>query len=118
MSLTARTDDRKSSPAFVALVPIRKTRSGLQFTCAAPTATAAAVITNAVLGNAANLARDVWVCNSDGYVGQVIIDNRRRQCAAIIKGQLVTFCQESDYPKLITEHFYQFMNLSALVKDS
>lgn len=41
----------------MAPVPIRKTRAGLQFTCAAPT-----------LG-----LRDVWVCNSDGYVGQVCV---------------------------------------------
>ncbi|KAK6620794.1 hypothetical protein RUM43_011090 [Polyplax serrata] len=54
--------DRRPTPEFVALVPIRKTRAGLQFTCAAPT-----------LGlNAFNL-RDVWVCNSDGYVGQVCV---------------------------------------------
>lgn len=54
--------DRRPSPEFVAPVPIRKTRAGLQFTCAAPT-----------LGlNALNL-RDVWVCNSDGYVGQVCV---------------------------------------------
>lgn len=37
---------------------IRKTRAGLQFTCAAATLGA---------------QRDVWVCNSDGYVGQVCV---------------------------------------------
>lgn len=37
---------------------IRKTRAGLQFTCAAAT-----------LGT----QKDVWVCNSDGYVGQVCV---------------------------------------------
>lgn len=51
--------DRRPSPELVATVPIRKTRAGLQFTCAAPT-----------LGDS---SRDVWVCNSDGYVGQVCI---------------------------------------------
>lgn len=60
--LPALSADRKPSPEFMASVPIRKTRAGLQFTCAAPT-----------LGlNAFNL-RDVWVCNSDGYVGQVCV---------------------------------------------
>ncbi|XP_044257449.1 rho guanine nucleotide exchange factor 17 [Tribolium madens] len=51
--------DRKPSPELLATVPIRKTRAGLQFTCAAPT-----------LGDN---GKDVWVCNSDGYVGQVCI---------------------------------------------
>ena len=34
----------------------------LQFTCAAPSRMASADITEAVGG-------DIWVCNSDGYVG-------------------------------------------------
>lgn len=51
-------NERFQIPEFIASVPIRKTRSGLQFTCAASTLGA---------------QKDVWVCNSDGYVGQVII---------------------------------------------
>lgn len=43
---------------FVDKVSIRKTRAGLQFTCAAATLGA---------------QKDVWVCNSDGYVGQVCV---------------------------------------------
>lgn len=50
--------ERCQIPEFVVSVPIRKTRAGLQFTCASPT-----------LG----IQRDVWVCNSDGYVGQVCV---------------------------------------------
>lgn len=50
--------ERFQVPSFIASVPIRKTRAGLQFTCAAPT-----------LGP----QKDVWVCNSDGYVGQVCV---------------------------------------------
>lgn len=50
--------ERFQVPEFLASVPIRKTRAGLQFTCAAPT-----------LG----VQKDVWVCNSDGYVGQVCV---------------------------------------------
>lgn len=49
-------NERFQIPEFIASVPIRKTRSGLQFTCAASTLSA---------------QKDVWVCNSDGYVGQV-----------------------------------------------
>ncbi|XP_076261494.1 rho guanine nucleotide exchange factor 17-like isoform X3 [Rhynchophorus ferrugineus] len=51
--------DRRSTPEMIATVPIRKTRAGLQFTCAAPTLS--------------ENGRDVWVCNSDGYVGQVCV---------------------------------------------
>lgn len=51
--------DRKPSPELLATVPIRKTRAGLQFTCAAPTLS--------------ENGKDVWVCNSDGYVGQVCV---------------------------------------------
>lgn len=50
--------ERFQLPEFIASVPIRKTRAGLQFTCAAPTLGA---------------QKDVWVCNSDGYVGQVCV---------------------------------------------
>lgn len=50
--------DHQPIPEFVASIPIRKTRAGLQFTCAAAT-----------LGS----QKDVWVCNSDGYVGQVCV---------------------------------------------
>lgn len=50
--------ERSHVPDFLVSVPIRKTRAGLQFTCASPT-----------LG----VQRDVWVCNSDGYVGQVCV---------------------------------------------
>ncbi|KFB51819.1 AGAP003854-PA-like protein [Anopheles sinensis] len=50
--------ERSQIPEFFVSVPIRKTRAGLQFACASPT-----------LGS----QKDVWVCNSDGYVGQVCV---------------------------------------------
>ncbi|XP_063700137.1 rho guanine nucleotide exchange factor 17 [Culicoides brevitarsis] len=50
--------EKHPTPEFISSVPIRKTRAGLQFTCASPT-----------LGG----QKDVWVCNSDGYVGQVCV---------------------------------------------
>nr|KAF7427605.1 hypothetical protein H0235_007299 [Vespula pensylvanica] len=53
--------DRRLCPEFVCSLPIRKTRAGLQLTCAAPT-----------LSNGQEPC-DVWVCNSDGYVGQVCV---------------------------------------------
>ncbi|ETN57726.1 hypothetical protein AND_010690 [Anopheles darlingi] len=54
----ANSIERSQIPEFFVSVPIRKTRAGLQFTCASPT-----------LGT----QKDVWVCNSDGYVGQVCV---------------------------------------------
>ncbi|XP_071525862.1 uncharacterized protein [Panulirus ornatus] len=58
----AMSADRRPPPEFVSALPIRKTRAGLQFTCAAAT-----------LGLNAHNLKDVWVCNSDGYVGQVCV---------------------------------------------
>lgn len=58
MKFSAISGDRRPSPELLAAVPIRKTRAGLQFTCAAPTS---------------DNGNDVWVCNSDGYVGQVCV---------------------------------------------
>ncbi|GBP22089.1 Rho guanine nucleotide exchange factor 17 [Eumeta japonica] len=51
----------RPAPEFLSPVPIRKTRAGLQFTCAAPTLPPK------------GQPPDVWVCNSDGYVGQVCV---------------------------------------------
>lgn len=58
----AQTIDRRPPPEFLYPLPIRKTRAGLQFTCASPT-----------LGLNSYGYKDVWVCNSDGYVGQVCV---------------------------------------------
>ena len=58
----AMSTDRHPSPEFLLSLPIRKTRAGLQFTCAAPT-----------IARSQYDQRDVWICNSDGYVGQVCI---------------------------------------------
>ncbi|XP_032783491.2 LOW QUALITY PROTEIN: uncharacterized protein LOC116921335 [Daphnia magna] len=62
LKLRAMSPERRPPPEFLMPLPIRKTRAGLQFTCAAPTVT----------WNTQHL-NDVWVCNSDGYVGQVCI---------------------------------------------
>lgn len=49
---TALSADRRPPPEFISALPIRKTRAGLQFTCAAAT-----------LGLNAHNLKDVWVCN-------------------------------------------------------
>lgn len=56
--LLATSFEKNAAPEFLSMIPIRKTRAGLQFTCAAST-----------IGP----MNDVWVCNSDGYVGQVCV---------------------------------------------
>ncbi|XP_076348285.1 rho guanine nucleotide exchange factor 17-like [Tachypleus tridentatus] len=54
--------DRRPPPQFLFPLPVRKTRAGLQFTCATP-----------ALGYNHLGFNNVWICNSDGYVGQVYI---------------------------------------------
>ncbi|XP_046403591.1 uncharacterized protein LOC124169131 [Ischnura elegans] len=123
--LTALSTDSFPTPEFLSPLPIRKTRAGLQFTCAAPTLppsspvvkestppplsntrdsslpgkTQTAPSDGSVRGRAFSSASDigrsgrnvtvtkgsgsgwpegggggeVWVCNSDGYVGQVCV---------------------------------------------
>lgn len=58
VDFSASSMEKNAAPEFVSMIPIRKTRAGLQFTCAAST-----------IGS----MNDVWVCNSDGYVGQVCV---------------------------------------------
>lgn len=58
LCIAATTFEKNTAPEFLTMIPIRKTRAGLQFTCAAST-----------IGS----MNDVWVCNSDGYVGQVCV---------------------------------------------
>ncbi|XP_067663599.1 rho guanine nucleotide exchange factor 17-like [Haliotis asinina] len=52
----------KRAPEFLQPLQITKTRAGMQFSCAAP-----------IDGLNANGYRDVWVCNSDGYVGHMCL---------------------------------------------
>ncbi|XP_043238811.1 serine/arginine repetitive matrix protein 2-like [Amphibalanus amphitrite] len=54
--------ERRPVPEFLYPLPIRKTRAGLQFTCAAATPSLSS-----------RQCSDVWVCNSDGYVGQICV---------------------------------------------
>lgn len=56
------TSDHRTKPEFLLSLPIRKTRAGLQISCASST-----------LGYNHFGFKDVWICNSDGYVGQVCV---------------------------------------------
>ncbi|XP_051005007.1 rho guanine nucleotide exchange factor 17 [Acomys russatus] len=70
-------------PEFLKAIPIMKTRSGMQFSCAAPT-----------LGSCPEPAPEVWVCNSDGYVGQVCLLSLRAEpdveaCIAVCSARIL-----------------------------
>ncbi|GFU48949.1 rho guanine nucleotide exchange factor 17 [Nephila pilipes] len=55
-------DEKVETPEFLCSIPLRKTRAGLQVTCAA-----------AVVDSCQNGLPDLWICSSDGYVGQVSV---------------------------------------------
>ncbi|KAJ8298237.1 hypothetical protein KUTeg_024768, partial [Tegillarca granosa] len=60
MTSTLLSDRR--APEFLQPLQITKTRAGMQFSCASP-----------IDGVNSNGYRDVWVCNSDGYVGHMCL---------------------------------------------
>uniref|UniRef100_A0A4W4HN14 Rho guanine nucleotide exchange factor 17 n=1 Tax=Electrophorus electricus TaxID=8005 RepID=A0A4W4HN14_ELEEL len=69
-------------PEFLKAIPIMKTRSGMQFSCASPS------------HSCPEDTCEVWVCNSDGYVGQVCLLNIRREptveaCIAVCSARIV-----------------------------
>ncbi|XP_040820039.1 rho guanine nucleotide exchange factor 17 [Ochotona curzoniae] len=70
-------------PEFLKAIPIMKTRSGMQFSCAAPT-----------LSSCLEPTPEVWVCNSDGYVGQVCLLSLRAEpdveaCIAVCSARIL-----------------------------
>ncbi|XP_045227274.2 rho guanine nucleotide exchange factor 17 isoform X2 [Macaca fascicularis] len=70
-------------PEFLKAIPIMKTRSGMQFSCAAPT-----------LNSCLEPSPEVWVCNSDGYVGQVCLLSLRAEpdveaCIAVCSARIL-----------------------------
>ncbi|XP_064000254.1 rho guanine nucleotide exchange factor 17 isoform X2 [Pogoniulus pusillus] len=69
-------------PEFLKAIPIMKTRSGMQFSCASPSH-----------GSPEN-SHEVWVCNSDGYVGQVCLLSIRKEptveaCIAVCSARIL-----------------------------
>ncbi|XP_049745858.1 rho guanine nucleotide exchange factor 17 isoform X1 [Elephas maximus indicus] len=70
-------------PEFLKAIPIMKTRSGMQFSCAAPT-----------FSSCPEPTPEVWVCNSDGYVGQVCLLSLRAEpdveaCIAVCSARIL-----------------------------
>ncbi|XP_050314681.1 rhoGEF domain-containing protein gxcI isoform X2 [Anthonomus grandis grandis] len=123
MELKSKLGDRRPTPEMLATVPVRKTRAGLQFTCAAPTLS--------------DNGRDVWICNSDSYVGQVCIltlnekpepavtscngvCNTRILCIASVPGpglQSRSFTSGKSREKLQTQKAMQFDSSSSSDED-
>ncbi|XP_038617610.1 rho guanine nucleotide exchange factor 17 [Tachyglossus aculeatus] len=70
-------------PEFLKAIPIMKTRSGMQFSCASPSHS-----------SSPDSAHEVWVCNSDGYVGQVCLLSIRQEptveaCIAVCSARIL-----------------------------
>ncbi|XP_074836036.1 rho guanine nucleotide exchange factor 17 [Carettochelys insculpta] len=69
-------------PEFLKAIPIMKTRSGMQFSCASPS------------HSSPENAYEVWVCNSDGYVGQVCLLSIKQEptveaCIAVCSARIL-----------------------------
>ncbi|XP_054830464.1 rho guanine nucleotide exchange factor 17 [Eublepharis macularius] len=69
-------------PEFLKAIPIMKTRSGMQFSCSSPS------------HSSPENTYEVWVCNSDGYVGQVCLLSIRKEpiveaCIAVCSARIL-----------------------------
>ncbi|KFU84833.1 Rho guanine nucleotide exchange factor 17, partial [Chaetura pelagica] len=69
-------------PELLKAIPIMKTRSGMQFSCASPS------------HGSPEGSHEVWVCNSDGYVGQVCLLSIRKEptveaCIAVCSARIL-----------------------------
>ncbi|KAM4700439.1 rho guanine nucleotide exchange factor 17 [Discoglossus pictus] len=83
-------------PEFLKAIPIMKTRSGMQFSCASPS-----------LSSADNV-HEVWVCNSDGYVGQVCLLSIRNEptveaCIAVCSARILCIASVPGLKKIYRE---------------
>ncbi|KAJ2954677.1 hypothetical protein O0L34_g2973 [Tuta absoluta] len=97
----------KQAPEFLSPVPIRKTRAGLQFTCAAPTLPPK------------GQAPDVWVCNSDGYVGQVCVltltpKPQVTSCNGVCNARILCVACVPPAPALVRQHTLDIPSTSSL----
>ncbi|XP_075054632.1 rho guanine nucleotide exchange factor 17 isoform X2 [Mixophyes fleayi] len=76
------TSKNRLDPEFLKAIPIMKTRSGMQFSCASPS------------HSSSDNVYEVWVCNSDGYVGQVCLLSIRNEptveaCIAVCSARIL-----------------------------
>uniref|UniRef100_H2Y6B0 DH domain-containing protein n=1 Tax=Ciona savignyi TaxID=51511 RepID=H2Y6B0_CIOSA len=75
-------------PAFMKAIPISKTRNGMQFSCSAPNV------------ETSPGTREVWVCNTDGYVGQICFlsiepETLPTQCITVCNSKICCIAQVS-----------------------
>lgn len=75
---------RKRLPEFLTPLVIPKTRAGLLFTCA-----------SAIIGVNSFGHKDVWICNSDGYLGQVCVLSLKPEanvtsCSAVSNARILS----------------------------
>jgi len=74
-------------PEFQSPLPVDKKRSGMQFTCAAPSRVT-------TIGDISDPAGgDIWVCNSDGYVGHfcpvsMVPEAQSRACVTVCSSRI------------------------------
>uniref|UniRef100_H2Y6B2 DH domain-containing protein n=1 Tax=Ciona savignyi TaxID=51511 RepID=H2Y6B2_CIOSA len=78
-------------PAFMKAIPISKTRNGMQFSCSAPNV------------ETSPGTREVWVCNTDGYVGQICFlsiepETLPTQCITVCNSKICCIAQVSTFP--------------------
>ncbi|CAH2054781.1 unnamed protein product, partial [Iphiclides podalirius] len=97
----------RAAPEFLSPVPIRKTRAGLQFTCAAPTLPPK------------GQSPDVWVCNSDGYVGQVCVltltpKPQVTSCNGVCNARILCVACVPPAPALTRQHTLDIPSTSSL----
>jgi hypothetical protein len=75
--LIAKEALKRPAPQFSQAIPIRKTRAGLQFSCASATLAQnqpnCTMTGNPQVDANSQHFKEVWVCNSDGFVGQVCV---------------------------------------------
>ncbi|XP_039220690.1 rho guanine nucleotide exchange factor 17-like [Crotalus tigris] len=84
-------------PEFLKAIPIMKTRSGMQFSCASPS------------HNNPENAYEVWVCNSDGYVGQVCLLSIKKEpiveaCIAVCSARILCIASVPGLKRIYREH--------------
>lgn len=97
---------------FIQALPIRKTRAGLQLSCAAPV----------TLYNKASKTlemTDLWVANSDGYVGQICIltlhpEPAITSCNGVCNARItcIIAVPPPSYPHLATTSYHESFSVT------
>jgi len=79
-------------PAFTRAIPISKTRNGMQFSCATANT------------DTSPSTHEVWVCNTDGYVGQICFlalepEPSQTQCITVCNAKISCITQVPTWDK-------------------